>query len=306
MNRLKSWWILPPSGRYPPPELPGAQDEGIGQAKGSICPGLFIPPKWEFWNKIINSNGPLPYPPEMPVLHSEQWDMSWEANSGRDTGFSAKVTAPVAAAVGANINAEASVAFKSSVLQYWNFDKLDTYMVQPRDTYISHSLEDEKIRRYIKNSSRIFDSWEIYMISGIAVARGPTMNSTVVQTTQAEARAGAGLQDVAEGSLGANRSTDHKVSTSVGKMSDFVWAIQIARVYKNLFQKDWTWETLWDRNPEGSTFALQGLTEAKMQFKLAQAASQDEDLASASIIGLDNGDYCDNVFILPVRGRPRE
>jgi hypothetical protein len=308
MDRLKSWWILPLSCRYPPPSLPDPEDEGIGQAKGAICPGHFIPTKERHWNKIINRKGPLQYPPDMPLIHGEQWDMSWKADSGHDARFSANVSGPSLKATGANVHADASAAFEASISNYWYFDKLDTFMVQPWDPYIAQSLGDEDIDRYIKkHTNPILGTWEVYMISGIVVARGAMMNNTFARARKVEGHAASDVQGVVEGSLGADWSTTYNVSASAGKVSDFVWAIQIARVHRDAFHKDWEWETLWEEKTKGSTFALDGRVKAKQRFERALADSKDEGIANASVFGLETGN---DVFILLAEGlmevvRPR-
>jgi hypothetical protein len=298
LDDLKSWWILPRSMRLNPPSLPGEEDDGIGQAKGSICPGHFIPAKSKHWTKILNRTGPLPYPPEMPVSHGEQWDMSWQVGNERNVGLLVKIGAPVAGMVGATVNADAEAAFKNSVANYWNFDKLDTYMVQPWDSYIADSLKDAGVATHIKNTS-LFGTWEVHMISGIVVARGATMNREVTHAKQLGAGGGAGALGLAEGSAHVRLLMEQQVSTSIGKMSDFVWAIQIARVHKAVGHRNWEWETLWDEKGTGSTFAVGGQADARQRFEKTRGATTDDGLANASVFGLETGR---NIFVVPVEG----
>ena len=296
LEDLKSWWILPRSMRFKPPALPGDEVDGIGQAKGSICPGHFIPAKSKEWNKILNRSGPLEYPPEMPVDHGEQWDMSWKTRGAHELGLSAKATAPVATAAGLNVNADAKGAFTKSVSNYMNFDKLDTYMIQPWDSYIEDSLIDAGIDRYIKDNTSFLGAWEVYMISGIVVARGATVDNEATQNRAVNVGVGAGASGLVEGDLHFKHAEEQQTSMRVGKMSDFVWAIRIARVHKDVGHSRWTWETLWDKKGKGSTFTTEGWPEARQRFERARSECTDEGLAKAAVFGLDTGR---NVFIVP-------
>jgi hypothetical protein len=102
----------------------------------------------------------------MPLLYGVQWSLTWKVDSSQDIGLSAKVDIPVTGAAGVKANADASAAFKESVDKYWEFDRLDMYMVQPWASYIADSLRDEDLDRYIKKHTMpVLHSWEVYMIS---------------------------------------------------------------------------------------------------------------------------------------------
>ncbi|KAI1086292.1 hypothetical protein F5B19DRAFT_170092 [Rostrohypoxylon terebratum] len=297
INSFKSWWILPPSTRFNPPSLPGDEDDGIGQAKGSMCPGHFIPAKSRQWNKILNRTGPLPYPPEMPVNHDERWDMSWKLEKERGFGLSAKVKAPTAEMIGLAVDANAEAAFKTSVTNYINFDKLDAYTIQPWDSYIADSLNNEEIDSYIRGNKSILGSWEVYMVSGIVVARGASMNQDITQTSFVDTGGAVGSTAVAQASAGGKLAKRQHNTVSVSRMSDFVWAIQIARVYKDVGYRKWQWETLWDTKGTGATFAIDERAMAKQRFEKGQKESSDDGLVNAQVFGLETGN---NVFVVPV------
>ncbi|KAI1439762.1 hypothetical protein F5Y02DRAFT_404961 [Annulohypoxylon stygium] len=232
INLFKSWYILPYSMRLNPPSLPGDEYDGIGQAKGLICPGHFIPANSRQWNKILNRTGPLPYPPEMPVYHDKRWDMSWKLEKEREFGLSAKIKAPAAETIAMVVDANAEAAFKASVTNYMSFDKLDTYTIQPWDSYIADSLNDKDIDAHIRENKSLIGSWEVYMVSEIVVARGASMNQDIAQTSLVDTGGAIGSTAVAQASVGGKLAKRQQNTVSVSKMSDFVWAIQIARVYK--------------------------------------------------------------------------
>lgn len=232
----------------------------------------------------------------MPVDHGEQWDMSWKVKGSNELSLSAKATAPVASAAGLNVNADAEATFKRSVSNYMNFDKLDTYMIQPWDSYIDDSLADASIDRYIKDNTSFLGAWEVYMISGIVVARGAAMDNKATQNQKVNVKGGAGASGAAEGYAHVKYTAKQQTSLSVGKTSDFVWAIQIARVHKDIGHRSWTWETLWAKKGQGSTFATEGWPEARQRFVQAQAECTDGRLAEARVFGREGGW---NVFLVP-------
>jgi hypothetical protein len=232
----------------------------------------------------------------MPIYHDETWALSLQANSSSGTKISAEFSAPVAEAAGVTLNADASAAFKRSVSQYWHFEKLDTYMVQPLDSYIDKSRKDNGVATYIKKNT-VLGRCEVYMISGIVVARSGSMDRSSGQTQKLKAGGGAGAENVAKGDFQAKSSQENSISISAAKMSDFVWAIQIARVYKDSFLSDWEWVTLWEEGkPTGSTFAREDGREEERQ-RIQKALVANPKLAD-DVFGLESGD---DVFLIVQR-----
>ncbi|KAF2148091.1 hypothetical protein K461DRAFT_272262 [Myriangium duriaei CBS 260.36] len=251
IHGLKSWTILPRSLRILPPKLDDLDVDGAGQAHGSLCPGHFIPTKTKHWNKVLNRDGPLPYPGDMGLIRQEQWHMSWQFSNGHNLGISAKAGAPVVGPVPVTVNGEAEIAFKKTVTDAYRFDKLETYIIEPIEPYIGQSLKHPGIDTYIKDNTNMLGHWNVFMVTGVIVARGATMSSDETRTRQFGLGGGAGVPGVAEASAKIDIGANRQLSTSAGKINDFIWAIQLARVRKGFGRKTWDWETLWFKKSDG-------------------------------------------------------
>lgn len=164
---MENCWFVLKQTHYPPPTLP---ENGIGVTTGAICLGHIIPdPK--LLDNVINTKAELKFGPDMPIYPTTSWELRWERNKGLNVGLSADVGVPVAAAAGATVSAAAGLAFQKSVKNFWEFESLETFIIQPTKSYIADSLEEEKVAEHIEESKH-FNAWSVYMITGITIARG--------------------------------------------------------------------------------------------------------------------------------------
>lgn len=75
--------------------------------------------------------------------------------------------------------------FAKKVQNHWDFECLETYIIQPTRMYVYKSVEGRAVQEYLERNKRlgILNSATLYMITGLAVARGKT---TTVSTTGRE------------------------------------------------------------------------------------------------------------------------
>lgn len=102
-------------------------------------------------------------------------DFTWDHSLTSKSSVKIKATAPLAGAVipGAELGVGLGAAFSKSVANYWEFDHLERYIVQPTRSYVQRCIERDDVKRWItRNKSRIGGRWEVYMVTGIIVARG--------------------------------------------------------------------------------------------------------------------------------------
>lgn len=206
----------------------------LEQASGPICLGHIIE-SMKTPDLPVNSSGPLRYPPNMPVLPTRQTKLTWEMGKGRgyDVGFETSV--PVAPAVGVTLEAGTQNALKRTVKNHWEFDAVDTYIFQPSRTYIEDSCRDREVEGLLRNKKILgLSVWNLWMISGIKIARGASMKREEVRETSTSVSGGAGLTGVAEGKVNVGGSLTRNLSGTYHTASDFVWAVRLTRVSKSL------------------------------------------------------------------------
>lgn len=176
----KCWFVLKQT-HYPPPAIP---KNGIGRVSGSgpICLGHLIP-DLKHLDNVINRHGPLDIPADMPIYPSKAWDLTWEVNKSDGADVSGEVGVPIAAAAGLTIKSSAGVAFERSIKNFWDFESLDTFIIQPTGEYVEDSVEDDEVAAYLENRG-LLKSSTMFMITGIIVARGAQ-----VKTSNAQRRA---------------------------------------------------------------------------------------------------------------------
>jgi hypothetical protein len=146
-------------------------------------------------------------------------------------------------------------AFKKSVSNYWEFERLDTAIVQLRRSYIDDSLEDEDVQKFLDSKKVLgMKSWTLYMISGIVIARGAQIVSAEENASSGvHATGGVNAQGVADVSASAERATERSTKESWKKASDFVWALRLTKIKKGLFDGDDDWKM--ETATNGATFS---------------------------------------------------
>ena len=133
----KCWFVLQQT-HYPPPVIP---KNGTGTSSGPICLGHLIP-DLKHLDNVVNRHGPLWIPLDMPIYPTKAWDLTWEVNKNKRVDISGNAGVPIAAAAGLIIKQDAGVAFKRTVENFWEFESLDTFIIQPTSEYVEDSIED--------------------------------------------------------------------------------------------------------------------------------------------------------------------
>lgn len=170
----KCWFVLR-HHHYPPPTL---NKSGSKQTGGPLRLGHIIPDLQRLDNVINNKNGPLEAPPDMPIYPTKSWNLTWNINNGREWSASVNAGVPIAAAAGITVKADAGVAFQHSVQNFWEFESLETYIIQPISEYVEDSVEDEQVAAYLSKHKRIV-SPSVFMITGLIIARGAEIKSSM-------------------------------------------------------------------------------------------------------------------------------
>jgi len=156
MNKV--WFILGQTD-YPPPE----------GGKGIIQLGHFVP-DLERRDQPINKNAE---PVSVTVYPSRLEGLEWEVERDHYIGGSADALVPIPQTAGlVSIGGEVGGIFKKSVSNFWQFEALDKLIIDPPDDYIETRIKEDKlVKAYIEKNTR-FNSWSIFMITGLAIARG--------------------------------------------------------------------------------------------------------------------------------------
>lgn len=129
----------------------------------------------------INSSAVVAFPQRMNVFSSHVIDFKWERKRGFATSLALATSAPIAASLGLQtVKASINVAFRRSVSQYEEYQRLDTYIVQPNQRYVQQCLESEELKKYIGNKKH----WSFFMITGLRVARVGKRSDTTIKNVE--------------------------------------------------------------------------------------------------------------------------
>lgn len=272
----KCWFVLRQS-HYPPPEYSEAKDS----SRGAICLGHIIP-DLRHLDQIINVDGPEPYPPNMPVHPTKKWSLDWESDRDRHVTLSAKGGAPAGPV---QAQAAAAIAFKRFAGNHWNFESLDTSIIQPTLAYIEDSVESEPVRSFLDGKKSLgFGSWTLFMITGLVIARGAAHKQHDATEASAHSQGGAkgpgGIEAAAEASVS---SKDEEVR-SYQRASDFVWAVRLTKVSKMPLHPGLKRETV----VKGATFTLGEQDEVPIKI-MEELAADGLDPGDVTSFGGDKG-----------------
>ncbi|KAH9243275.1 hypothetical protein K456DRAFT_1880681 [Colletotrichum gloeosporioides 23] len=242
----KCWFVLSQT-HYPPPTIP---EDGVGASSGPICLGHLIP-DLQHLDNVINREGLVDVPASMPIYPTKSWELDWRMGQSKGIDLSLTAGIPVAVAAGLSITSDAGVAFQKTVEKFWQFESLETFIIQPTVAYIEDSLKAKEVIRYFE-SKGILQTSNIFMVTGIIVARGATFSTGKSHSRAIYGGPGVVLASIAEfgGQIGSSQS--HSMSSSAHQTTDFVWAVRLAKISKGLIDRKWTHKTL----SRGATFGL--------------------------------------------------
>jgi hypothetical protein len=169
----KCWFVLKQS-HYPPPALP---ESGIGTGNGAICLGHIIADLTNLDGVVNRNDHGIRFTPAVQVYHTESWCLDWNREQGRQVGGSVKAGAPIGSTVPMTAEHQTKSAFERTETDHKEFDTLDRYIIQVNRKFIDGLLADEDVASHIERIKGtkvlgVGGGWNIYMITGITVARG--------------------------------------------------------------------------------------------------------------------------------------
>ncbi|KIW14800.1 hypothetical protein PV08_07585 [Exophiala spinifera] len=219
------------------PDYRPEDDDSMGTSKETspLCLGHFI-------SDLKNLDFPLnrgeieEFPVNMKVYQSSTLHFQWKDSQEAQTGGGLGAGAPIAAAMGLVIKASAQALFRHEVEHWEEYDQLDTYIVQPDRIYVSECLEGNKLANYIKDKK----SWSMFMVTGVKVARKGKMTTSKSRHSEASGELEGDVPTVAsaKGNITVARGKSEQFGGSV--ISDFIWAVRLAKISKGILMKDWS------------------------------------------------------------------
>lgn len=175
----------------------------------------------------INRDGPLPFPPNMPIEKS--WKTDWINERDRRRKGLIGIWARFLQVVG--MDAQASVTWEKIIASAYKFERLDTEFVEPTAKYVEESVLSDPIAQYI-----IANDFKkpVYMITGAKIARGADVALANSKEAGTHVRAGVdGIPGGIPGKAGPEVTISSKDSekTSFGGSSDFVFAYRLRKIF---------------------------------------------------------------------------
>jgi hypothetical protein len=185
------------------------------------------------------------------------------------------------------IKLDVGVAFQRTVENFWEFESLDTFIIQPTSEYVEDSVEDEEVSTYLQKRG-LFRSSSLFMITGIIVARGAKTKASEVRKRDVHGGLGVESPAIAEAGIDMSVSSEMRVSSAAQKTTDFVWALRLAKISMGLIDREWSHKTF----SKGATFGLDD--DAELGKQIIEA------LESEGLRGLERVDVKpdDDVFVL--------
>ncbi|KAK2597416.1 hypothetical protein QQS21_005964 [Conoideocrella luteorostrata] len=240
---MEKVWFKLRQADYPPPT---PESMGTGTETAPISLGHFIA-SLNTMDVVLNRGSIEPFPNSMPVYTTKATNFKWDMARERRAGTGAGTGAPVAAVAGATLKATVQVAFQQSVQGCEEYERLDTYIVQPTAPYVEDSLERAELAAYVSGKL----TWSVFMITGIKVARKGKRTVTEEARRGVDGKAIACLPPVAnlKKDVTLSRHNTHKMDGS--DMSDFVWAVRLHKISGHVLTKNWTMKPYTER----ATFA---------------------------------------------------
>ncbi|KAF7530969.1 hypothetical protein G7054_g9334 [Neopestalotiopsis clavispora] len=272
----KCWFVLR-HHHYPPPTF---NKSGSKQTGGPLRLGHIIPDLQHLDNVINTRNGPLETPPDMPIYSTKSWNLTWNIDHVRDWNLSVNAGVPIAAAAGITIKAGAGVAFQHTVQNFWEFESLDTYIIQPISEYVEDSLEDEQVASYLHKHKRIVTP-SVFMITGLIIARGASVKSSMTDGTDIYGGPGIELPTIVELGSEIGKKNEISISSTAKRVSDFVWAVRLAKISKGLLDRTWSHQTF----TKGAIF---GLDDEQDQGELIRQTMRKEGLGDDFYLNLED------------------
>lgn len=167
----KVWFKLRQTHYPPPPEA--AILRGCTGIEAPVCLGHVIE-DLKSLDFPMNPDAIEPLPRNVRVFLTRMIDFRWENARSQENSVDMGASAPVAAAAGVTLGGDIKLAFSRSVESHEEYERLDKYIMQPTQSYITDCLDEEPFASYIKGKM----TWSVFMITGLYVARKGTSSAS--------------------------------------------------------------------------------------------------------------------------------
>lgn len=164
------WFVLRQSSYAPPKYIKASRAGGV-TTEGDLRLGDIVPsPKTIY---PVLTQGQLPkFGPEMRITSTRNCEFDWEIENEKEDDEEIALGVPVAAVMGATLNAELSIEFKRTMKRWAKFKTLDTEKVQPTRVYINQALALPDVKEYIDHHKiPVLNQWTVYVVTGLMIAR---------------------------------------------------------------------------------------------------------------------------------------
>ncbi|KAK3339885.1 hypothetical protein B0T25DRAFT_364479 [Lasiosphaeria hispida] len=282
----KCWFALTQT-TYPPPSLESMR---LGTPDAPLSLGHLIP-NLRHLDQVINPSAIEPFPRAMYINGPfKMADFAWKDDQNTNVSVLARAAAPLLGAVpGVEASGTLGGLFRRRVERWWEFECLETYTVNPTRAYIDRVLAAEEVRGHIERV-KMLGGWTVFMVTGLAVARGRTGFGVRVE------RGTGGVLGVDVGVPGVvNVGPEVDIMATSTKqsggthMNDFVWAVKVAKIHvKHGLQKDWTIATLTGKDSWINQRAIMSFSEKK-----EDAGSEAAVAAVAAVVKAHGLDDCE-------------
>jgi hypothetical protein len=176
----KCWFVLKQVHYYPPPD--DCIRQGIPEAP--LCLGHLVPSLRQL-DHVINAEEFVPFEKRMmPSCATTRHDFVWDQTHSREVGVLGRASLPLVGAVpGVEASAALGGLFSKHVANYHRFSSLEQWITSPTRSYINKCLRTREVQEHIARASAVRGWWTMYMITGLAIARGVG----VMKTTEKQA-----------------------------------------------------------------------------------------------------------------------
>jgi hypothetical protein len=160
----KVWFKLRQTDYPPPPQA--AIIRGCIGPEAPICLGHVFH-DLKMLDHPINRHRIESLPRDMRVFSTRMIDFKWEDSKSQEKSMDMGASAPLATAAGLTLGGDVKLAFSNSVGSHEEYERLDKYIMQPSQSYISDCLDEEPLASYVKSKM----IWTVFMVTGLCIAR---------------------------------------------------------------------------------------------------------------------------------------
>lgn len=96
----------------------------------------------------------------------------------RTSDSSVGLNVPLAEAAGTLVKADTGAFFRHATGTSWNIEQLAVSFVDPTDSYKNDVAESNEVKEWVRANQSVLGAWELYVITGLMIARGAQSEST--------------------------------------------------------------------------------------------------------------------------------